>query len=355
MRSSFLGVGVFATLLSLGNAAVASGQEVSGLASDESTGRPIPGARVVALTAEMNPVADAITSPLGAFALQLPSAGTFHISVVAEGFDSFLSDPLVFSTTGSFEVLVSLNPLSEEAVSSRQLEVASITEGSADLIGEIGDIETKRALEAISVEILDMGVRTLTNSKGYFSLPGVPPGIHVIEFTGLGMLAQQERILVEAGKAYQLTVRMSADAIPIEGITVRLRSRPLIRALAEVQFRMSHNQHLGGIFLTREDLELRGGQPFSQILSTVPGVRVRSISPSEFLVRLGRGRCTNQPGMWVDGSRVAFGMEPLDLNMIPSFDIEIVEIYRSAASLPDEFGGSSGNCGAISIWTKRGG
>jgi outer membrane receptor for ferrienterochelin and colicin len=40
--------------------------------------------------------------------------------------------------------------------------------------------------------------------------------------------------------------------------------------------------------------------------------------------------------------------------MVPVSSIEGIEVYKGAAQLPAEFGGSNSMCGVVAIWTKRG-
>ncbi len=346
-------------LLAFGASGVGPGgadaQSIQGLVSDARTANPIPAVRVTLLDAEMGTVSETRSSTIGSFSLQLPTTGVYYLSMTVDGYGALLSNPLDIPTPDNFEILVSMSPLDPTGVVSTEIGANDTDAGSADLIGRVADFESKRGVEGVSVVLLETGAKTLTDSNGYFSLPRVSQGIHLVEFAGLGMRTQLDTLLFEGGKAYQLDVTMSPEAIPIEGVTVQLRSRPLVRSLVNVQFRLNHNRHLGGQFLTRDELDFRGGQPLSQILSTLPGVEVRQLNVTDYEVRLSRTYCTNSPTMWVDGSRVASGEEPLDLNMIPTFDIEVVEVYASPASLPAEFSGASGNCGAIVIWSRRGG
>jgi outer membrane cobalamin receptor len=48
------------------------------------------------------------------------------------------------------------------------------------------------------------------------------------------------------------------------------------------------------------------------------------------------------------------GHNPVDLTAFPVSDIEAVEIYRGA-TVPGEFGGGDAACGALVVWTRRGG
>lgn len=45
----------------------------------------------------------------------------------------------------------------------------------------------------------------------------------------------------------------------------------------------------------------------------------------------------------------------MDFTQFVAMDIEAVEIYRGAGSVPGEFGGGDAACGAVVIWTRRGG
>jgi hypothetical protein len=35
-------------------------------------------------------------------------------------------------------------------------------------------------------------------------------------------------------------------------------------------------------------------------------------------------------------------------------ELESIELYRSAAEIPVEFGGSGGGCGVLVLWSRRG-
>lgn len=44
----------------------------------------------------------------------------------------------------------------------------------------------------------------------------------------------------------------------------------------------------------------------------------------------------------------------LGLNEFSALDLQAIEVYRSAAEVPGEFGGIGSRCGALVMWTKRG-
>ena len=63
------------------------------------------------------------------------------------------------------------------------------------------------------------------------------------------------------------------------------------------------------------------------------------ILDGSYLYRSGSGRSGRPPDFGKD-FRVA--------------DLESIEVYRSSAELPPEFGGTSGACGTVVLWSRRG-
>ena len=67
------------------------------------------------------------------------------------------------------------------------------------------------------------------------------------------------------------------------------------------------------------------------------------------------------PAVYVDGSSWSrpkaggIGHDPVDFSQFYTMDIEALEIYKGAGSVPGEFGGGDAACGAIIVWTRRGG
>jgi outer membrane cobalamin receptor len=62
--------------------------------------------------------------------------------------------------------------------------------------------------------------------------------------------------------------------------------------------------------------------------------------------------------LYIDGVQVnqpEEGAALSEMAMVPAIDIQAIEVYRGAGTLPPEFAGPDAMCGAIVIWTKRGG
>ena len=95
-------------------------------------------------------------------------------------------------------------------------------------------------------------------------------------------------------------------------------------------------------------------------LQEVPGVEV---SGSGVRRRITVTRCASpanagEPVIYLDGIKVhrpGTGSPMYVLWEVTSLDVEAIEVYKGPASVPAEFSGSDAACGAIVIWTRRGG
>jgi hypothetical protein len=108
-----------------------------------------------------------------------------------------------------------------------------------------------------------------------------------------------------------------------------------------------------GTFITRADIERRRPQLAVHLLESVPGLRL----DPDGRVTVNRvasimDRC--EPLYFFDGVRLFTNVADSPLMGLPPSDIAGIEVYRGAAQLPLQFGGSESTCGAIVVWTRRG-
>ena len=259
----------------------------------------------------------------------------------------------------------------------------STEQAQGGVFGLIRDARTGQGIEAADVRVQDTDYRALTNSNGFFAIPDVRPGLYAVT---VGHLAYQDRevvVRIDGGQAYQVDVDLEVDAIPLEGITVSVVPPRLFGDMVDLQRRMEMGF---GDFLVRRDLESRGGTLASALQGRL-GVRMVTGGnrPGERYVVLRQARDITSipaseqngesldagpselvqeycfPSVWVDGHRFStprsggIGHDPVDFSQFLTLDIEAVEVYRGAASVPGEFGGGDAACGAVVIWTRRGG
>jgi hypothetical protein len=67
----------------------------------------------------------------------------------------------------------------------------------------------------------------------------------------------------------------------------------------------------------------------------------------------GRNLSPCPPALYVDGILILDGASHIDEFVLP-YEVEAVEVYKSAASVPARFGGSTAGCGVIVIWSRGG-
>jgi hypothetical protein len=161
--------------------------------------------------------------------------------------------------------------------------------------------------------------------------------------------------MVESGFA-GLEVRLSPNAVllaPLEIVALSpLSTSPF---LDNVRHRATRGF---GVQLTREDIEERGPMRVTDILVTLPGVRVgqgrggagaRSIS-------IGRAIPGCQVQIFLDGTQVnrgGTGETVLIDDLVSPLDIEVIEVFRGLGSIPAEFLTPQARCGVVAIWTQR--
>ncbi len=263
--------------------------------------------------------------------------------------------------------------------------VLSTEQGPSGVFGLVTDATSGEPLESAVVSIQDSEVSVLTNRNGFYAFNDLPQGLYVLEVSNLGYRPREVVVRLAGSGAYKVDVDLSVEAIALEGITVTAVPRRLFGDMVDMQRRME----LGfGDFVMKEELERRGGS-LATALQGRAGVRVVTgaggFRERYIVLRSGRdlpgsgaraqGGTENQaqlqalgqaetfcyPAVYVDGSRWSrpksggVGHDPVDFSEFYTMDLEAVEIYKGAGSVPGEFGGGDAACGAVVVWTRRGG
>lgn len=185
-----------------------------------------------------------------------------------------------------------------------------------------------------------------TDAAGAFRFDRIPPGVHEVTAERIGFAAVRDTIVVELGLVLDLTVRLSARAVPLEPITVIARSAVLLRT----GFYLRQGRGLGS-FITRQQIESRPTVQSSDLLRRIPGVRlVRGRFGDQLAV--GRGNCPYR--FIIDGARINAGFS---IDEMPPHWFEGIEVYNGPSQVPIEFSASPSEpnaaCGLIVIWTRN--
>lgn len=238
------------------------------------------------------------------------------------------------------------------------------------LDGTVRDKEG-RALAAAEI-IVDDDHRAITNSRGEFSIGGLAAGL--IEFTArrIGYNPVTTAVQVDPGLIVHLSVKLTPLAIQLGTIVVE--GRRLDKTLWQTGFYQRQQTGAGQYF---DDEYFRRYQiSLGTVVSSVPNVFLDRKSNG---VTLALGTTANGTGcllnVFVDGRNVPFATEGLDA-VVNRDDVLAVEVYPRASEMPARIAGrggmtglgaigtvqlrgsaltagpTSGDCGAILIWTK---
>jgi hypothetical protein len=340
-------------------AAVCPGQPgeiaaLAGVVRDSVSGVPIPGARVAAHWSETLRVR---ADETGQFRFcRLPPGVELTLEAGAVGHVG--SEVSIRSPeSGGFlrrDLWVAL--VSEESIVTRVVETG--VSGPTRLVGRVLDAQTLQPIEAVNVQIAAQGLQRLTDREGNFTFPLVDPGSHELVLDHLAYGTRTDTIVVGGGELISVEVRMAMRPIELEPLTVIVERRQLPPKMHGFYSRMDRGW---GDFITRETLETRRPVRISQMIGDLPGARLIQVAPGRYAPIFrhqarfmdGRNLSPCPPALYVDGMLILDGASSLDEFVLPH-EVEAVEVYKSAASVPARFGGSTAGCGVIVIWTRTG-
>jgi hypothetical protein len=108
-----------------------------------------------------------------------------------------------------------------------------------------------------------------------------------------------------------------------------------------------------GYFVTREQIEKRNPMNLSDMMRMVPGARlmpIRGTSMAALRFSRAQGGRDCPPQYYVDGVKAW----NLNIDDIVPMDVEGIEIYEGASSIPPQYNTKEGNtiCGVVLIWTR---
>ena len=219
------------------------------------------------------------------------------------------------------------------------------------LVGRVYDVETGDPVVTAAVSLVGRAAEADSDRQGRFRLSGIPVGAHELEVRRIGYAPLQHAVGVGRGLTTEVEVGLTRDPVELEPlVATATRVRRLeIKGFYE---RKQWGELLGlGTFFTEADIERRRPQEIAFMIAEESGVR---LSGGRFYsTRMSAGLSNPRAGCWIDTylDGINIGNTPLH-TLVKPVEVGGVEVYKGAASLPAEFGGSGGQCGAIVVWTK---
>lgn len=219
----------------------------------------------------------------------------------------------------------------------------------ATLVGVVRD-SAGRPVNGVEVRLKGVESLAITSEIGGFRLQNLPMGPASVMVRRLGFAPVAVDVVLRPGRIDSLVLSLTAAALTLPGMTVEeegdARSR---RFLAGFWDRRNRGF---GHYITRAEIVARDPHDFTDIVRMTPGLRVTYRNGRQD-VRFNRGgsvRGDCPPQYFVDGQRIENGRA----EEFSAQDIEAVELYNGASTMPAQFTPRMDaiTCGAIVIWTR---
>jgi len=225
---------------------------------------------------------------------------------------------------------------------------ATLVRGRARVTGRIVN-KYGQPIAGARVELQNTGAATKTRANGEFTLDSLPSGTQTLEIRQLGFSPTEVAVELSQNAPQNVTVKMT-DYVPVLSEMRVTASRE--RGLSDVGFNDRKRSGMG-YYLDADQLKNRQTTQFSDMLRTVPGVRVQPAGDGTNVITSSRDPTGGCVTFYVDGAPWQ-QMTPGDLDTyVRPEEVAALEVYNGATT-PAQFtqAGQSG-CTTIVIWTER--
>ena len=185
-----------------------------------------------------------------------------------------------------------------------------------------------------------------TDDSGRFNVPQMPPGARGVFVRRLGFAPTRVFITQSAGDVDSIVVILTPVATSLPSV-VALEQRDSLSHVVLADFWARRSKGFGR-FITRDEIEARGGIHFVDLMRAAPGVLIQNARgrPEVRFTRNGMRDCP--PQYWVDGIPIEHGSAD---EFYPD-NLEAIELYSGPATTPPQFSTRTMSCGTIVIWTR---
>ncbi|MFL5508035.1 MAG: carboxypeptidase regulatory-like domain-containing protein, partial [Gemmatimonadaceae bacterium] len=218
--------------------------------------------------------------------------------------------------------------------------------GNAEVSGVV-TLEGAKSYAGIKVELLGTDLAVTTDDQGHFTLRNAPSGTGVLLARHVGFMGQTTGVDLTSREPAQVAMSLPRLVEMMDPVLILARKTMQLDKVGFVARRK-----LGiGHFIGPEQLEKWPPGYFSEILATVPGIRVRPGIHGGVIssARSGASTCMQ----YFHDDQPYEELSPGDINrFIITRELVAIEVYQ-AEETPAAFVGPRGDCTTIVIWTKR--
>ena len=221
--------------------------------------------------------------------------------------------------------------------------------GSARVIGKVVNSNGGPVVGA-RVSLMGGSAAALTRTDGSFLLDSLPSGTQSLVIRQIGYKPTEYAVELSARVPARATIKLGAFVPELSPVEVISRRED---GLQRVGFTDRKRNSAGGHFIDSDAIEKRGAQLFTDLLRTVPGIRVATDNGSNGNMVFST-RSSTQDGcvtIWLDGAPWR-SLEAGDLDsFVKPDEVAAIEVYQGA-QLPVQFTSPGENCAAVVVWTK---
>ncbi|MEP6618687.1 MAG: carboxypeptidase regulatory-like domain-containing protein [bacterium] len=242
---------------------------------------------------------------------------------------------------------MSVSPLPKAIAAGDTGTAAPVQKGTARVIGKLLNASGGPVAGA-RVGLLGYSAATLTKANGDFVLDSLPAGTQALVVRQLGYKPTEQSVELSSRTPARVTIKLGVfvpELSAVEVVSVR------DEGLQKVGWSERKRNSAGGYFIDPETIEKRHAQLFTDLLRTVPGIRVQNDNGqmSVYSTRSSQGSgCVN---MYVDGA----AWQSLEAGDMDSFvhpeEVVAIEVYQGSI-VPPQFTSAGQNCAAVVVWTK---
>lgn len=228
-------------------------------------------------------------------------------------------------------------------------EGMAVRRGNSSVVGVISGPDAK-ALPQAEVRVLPSEAAARTNSRGAFRLSGLASGRHLLEVRALGYEPVRRIVVLSSGATDTLNVWLTQAVRTLNPVTTTARRDPY-----RTGFYARMRNNAGGHFLTPDRINASATRKTTELLASIPGVKIVKTGQVSVVTLSGRGERTVMGACpvlyYLDGVRYEPGPQGLDGDMGLD-DVEAIEVY-DAATAPIQFAGLGAGCGVVLLWTRE--
>lgn len=211
-----------------------------------------------------------------------------------------------------------------------------------------GSVRDPAGVVVVGAQVSLVGLlgRGTTGTDGTFRI-GAVGGARTLVVRRLGFRPESLSVTVPPGGTTEVSVRLVPTPQTLAPVVVAStdirRFPPRLRAFHQ------RRERGFGRFFTAEEIDKRNPAVVTDLLRTVPGVRITRRG-AENVVTFRNQRCT--PLIWIDGMPAVAGY--LDPDVFTPNSLAGIEVYSGPATVPTElmWMRGQGSCGVIALWTR---